>query len=371
MDVTAPFLHIGHAVNLWAMRELQDAGHKVIFLVGDFTTRIGDPTDKSQTRPQIAREQIERDAEDFIRQVSTILRTEPDVFEIRRNSEWWDPMPLDRFMTLLSHVTHSRLIQRDMFQNRIARNSEIYMHELLYPVLQGYDSYELESDLTIVGTDQEFNELMGRFYQQRLGAVPQVVITTTITPGTDGREKQSKSLGNYIAISDSARDKYGKAMRLKDELVAEFLRVYTFVPLEEINAMEQAMAGGTLNPMQAKHVLAKALVERYHGPESAREEEEWFQRVFSERSMPAEIPEVRIGNPNATLLEILKACMPSESSSAVRRLIEQGAVSIDGHKKLSDAEQRHPLSSGDALKVGKRRWFRILFNVDSQSSAPE
>lgn len=225
-------LHIGHAVNLWAMREMQEHGHKVVFLIGDFTTQIGDPTGKSKTRPRLDQKQIERDAEGFIAQVSTILLTDPDVFEIRRNSEWWSSMSLGRFMELLSLVTHAKLIQRDMFQRRIALDSEIYMHELLYPILQGYDSYELDSDLTIVGTDQLFNEMMGRFYQERLGAKPQTVITTKITPGIDGREKQSKSLGNYIAVSDSPRDKFGKAMSLPDHLVAEFLHVYTLVPVD-------------------------------------------------------------------------------------------------------------------------------------------
>lgn len=365
VDVTAPFLHIGHAVNLWAMRELQDAGHKVIFLVGDFTTRIGDPTGKSRTRPVIDRAKIEEDADDFIRQATAILRADPEVFEIRRNSEWWESMPLDRFIQLLSFATHAKLIQRDMFQDRIERNAEIHMHEILYPILQGYDSYELKSDMTIVGTDQSFNELMGRFYQERLGTSPQVVVTTAITHGTDGREKQSKSMGNYIALRDSPRDKYGKAMRLKDELVGEFLRVYTFVPLDEIAAMQKAMSAGTLNPMRAKQALGRALVERYHGAEAAREEEQWFTQVFSQRSVPDDIPEVRLADPNATLLEILKACLPGESSSGLRRLIQQDAISVAGEKKLTDPDQRHPVSSGDTVRVGKRRWFRVVFTDGS------
>jgi tyrosyl-tRNA synthetase len=361
VDVTAPFLHIGHAVNLWAMRELQDAGHKVQFLVGDFTTRIGDPTGRSATRLQIPPEQIERDAEDFIRQVSQILRTDPAVFEVRRNSEWWESMPLSRFMELLSLVTHAKLIQRDMFQRRIERDAEIYMHELLYPILQGYDSYELESDLTIVGTDQLFNELMGRFYQERLDMEPQVVATTAITPGIDGREKQSKSLGNYIALSDTPRDKYGKAMRLRDDLVGEFLRVYTLVPLDEIDRMEASMRAGDLNPMEAKRTLARALVERYHGAETAAAEEAWFTRVFSRRSVPDDVPTITVEDPNVTLLDLLRRCLPSESSSQLRRLIVDGGVRVAGQDRLTDPEQRHPVSSGDVIRVGKRRWFRVVF----------
>lgn len=362
VDVTAPFLHIGHAVNLWAMRELQEAGHKVVLLIGDFTTRIGDPTGKSKTRPVISPEQIERDADSFISQVSKILLTEPTVFEVRRNSEWWAPITLVRFMELLSMVTHARLIQRDMFQRRIAQDAEIYMHELLYPILQGYDSYELESDLTIVGTDQLFNELMGRFYQEHFGQRPQAVITTAITPGIDGREKQSKSLGNYIAISDTARDMFGKAMRLPDKLIAQFLRVYTLVPLADIDHIEKAIRVEELNPMDAKRMLGRALVERYYGAETAAHEDSWFTEVFSRRAIPEDVPVINVANPNVTLIELLRQCLPDESSSELRRLIQYGSVRLDGEHKLMDPEQRHPVSSDDVIRVGKRRWFRIRFS---------
>lgn len=361
VDVTAPFLHTGHAVNLWAMRELQGAGHQVVLLIGDFTTRIGDPTGRSATRPLIPAEQIDRDAEGFIRQASQILLTDPAVFEVRRNSEWWAPMPLERFLDLLSLATHARLIQRDMFQRRIAADSEIYLHELLYPVLQGYDSAALESDLTIVGTDQLFNELMGRFYQERLGQQPQVVITTAITPGIDGRQKQSKSLGNYIAISDTARDMFGKAMKLPDRLVAEYLRVYTLTGLAEIEALESAMQAGETNPMEAKRRLARALVERYHDAVAAAAEDDWFSRVFSRHAVPPDVPEVRVADPDATLIEVLRVCLPAESSSQLRRLIRDGGVRRDGEHKLTDAEVRHPVASGEAIRVGRRRWFRITF----------
>jgi tyrosyl-tRNA synthetase len=361
VDVTAPFLHIGHAVNLWAMRELQQAGHKVVLLIDDYTTRIGDPTGRSAGRPAIAPEQIERDSGAFIAQASQVLLTDPAVLEIRRNSQWWEPMPLERFLRLLAEVTHARLIQRDMFQARIAAGSEIHLHELLYPVLQGYDSCELDSDLTIVGTDQLFNELMGRFLAERLGAAPQVVITTHITPGTDGRVKQSKSLGNYIALSDSARDMFGKAMKLPDRLVAEYLRHYTLVPVPEVEALELAMAAREVNPMQAKRALGRALVERYHSAAAADAEDQWFGRVFSSRSVPDDVPVVPVADPNVTLLALLRQCLPGESVSALRRLIADGAVRLDGVRALPDPDQRHPVSSGDVIKVGKRRWFRITF----------
>jgi tyrosyl-tRNA synthetase len=361
VDVTAPFLHIGHAVNLWAMRELQQTGHKVVLLIGDYTTRIGDPTGRSASRPVIGREQIDRDAEAFIAQASRVLLTDPAVLEIRRNSEWWEPMPLERFLGLLAEVTHARLIQRDMFQDRIASGREIHLHELLYPVLQGYDSCALESDLTIVGTDQLFNELMGRFFAERLGSVPQVVITTRITPGTDGRAKQSKSLGNYVALSDSARDMFGKAMKLPDQLVPEYLRCYTLVPLPEIEAMELAIGADELNPMEAKRILGRALVTRYHSAATAVQEDEWFSQVFSGRAVPADGPAIAVADPNVTLLELLRHCLPGESVTALRRLIAAGAVRLDGAHPLTDPDQRHPVSSGDVIKIGKRRWFRVTF----------
>jgi tyrosyl-tRNA synthetase len=361
VDVTAPFLHIGHAVNMWAMREMQQAGHKVVLLIGDFTTRIGDPTGRSATRPVIPPGQIDRDAEAFVAQASRVLLTDPAVLEIRRNSEWWAPMRLEAFLNLLAQVTHARLIQRDMFQARIAEGSEIRVHELLYPILQGYDSCELDSDLTIVGTDQHFNELMGRFFAERLGGSPQVVITTELTPGIDGRAKQSKSLGNYIALSDSARDMFGKAMRLPDHLATMYLRHYTMVPLGEIATMESEMRAGQLNPMDAKRKLGRALVERYHSAAEAVAEDEWFSRVFSRGFVPDDVPTVAIADPNRTLLEVLSRCLPGQSNTALRRLITDGSVRLGGQRKLTDPDQRHALSSGDVVRVGKRRWFRIVF----------
>jgi len=360
VDVTAPFLHIGHAVNLWAMREMQEAGHKVVLLIGDFTTRIGDPTGRSRTRPVISAAQIERDAEGFISQAGQILRTDPAVFEVRRNSQWWAPMSLARFMELLSMVTHARVIQRDMFQRRLAQADDIHLHELLYPVLQGYDSCELEADLTIVGSDQLFNEMMGRFFAERLGARRQVVITTRITPGLDGREKQSKSLGNYIALSDTARDMYGKAMKLPDSLALEYLHVYTLFPVGEIEEMRTAVAAGEMNPMHVKQALGRALVDRYHGAAAAQAEDAWFARVFSGRAVPDDAPLVTVAGADVTLLEVLRQCLPEMSASELRRLIRHGGVRVNGELQLTDPDERRRVAGGDVLRVGKRRWFRVV-----------
>lgn len=356
VDVTAPFLHIGHAVNLWMMRHLQDQGHKVIFLIGDFTTRIGDPTGRSDTRPVLPREEIEKNAQEFLRQVRMVLLDDPEVFEVRRNSEWFENMPTGEFLGLLSMVTHARLLSRDMFQKRIQEERDIFMHELIYPLLQGYDSYALASDLTIIGSDQLFNEMMGCFYQEKLGQEPQVVITTQITPGIDGKAKQSKSLGNYVALGHSPRDKFGRIMRVPDDLIRRYFEVYTALPLDEIERIVSSSA----NPMAAKKRLAAEIVTRYHGSACAREELDWFESVFSQKQIPDDIPVVTWTTPEGRAFDVLRACFPvSEMSNGqLRRLFEQGGVSLENEKLASETVLN--LTSGDVVvKAGKRAWFRI------------
>src|SRR5215472_8443945 len=217
------------------MRQLQDLGHKVLFLIGDATTRIGDPTGRNTLRPLIPAEEIEANAQAFLSQAGMVLRCDdPQLYEVRRNSEWCESMSAAELLRLLSMVTHDRLASRDMFRERVRSGQDTHMHEMIYPVLQGYDSFALASDLTIIGSDQLFNEMMGRFYQERLGQAPQVIITTRITPGLDGKAKQSKSLGNYVGLSHSPRDKFGRVMTLPDHLLLPYLEVYTDVPLEMV-----------------------------------------------------------------------------------------------------------------------------------------
>jgi len=356
VDVTAPTLHIGHAVNLWLMRYMQTLGHKIIFLIGDFTTRIGDPDGRMDTRPVIPREEIDRNAEAFIKQAKMVLRfDDPELIEVRRNSEWLDKMPLQEMMNLLSMVTHTRLMSRDMFQMRLAAETDIYMHEILYPVLQGYDSVAIESDLTIIGSDQLFNEMMGRFFQERMGQKPQTIITTKITAGLDGKLKQSKSIGNYIGLSHSPRDKFGRVMSIPDTLIEEYFRIYTDLPLDEIDRMKEEIKK---NPRMAKVKLAYAIVGRYHGHEIAVWEREWFENTVSKGLVPEDIPELAIMDPQMELLELVSQARPGKSRSDSRRLIGQGAVEINGQKK-KDADERLILRTNDVLKVGKRNWYRI------------
>ncbi|MCD6471165.1 tyrosine--tRNA ligase [bacterium] len=358
VDVTSPMLHLGHAVNLWKMREFQELGHKVVFLIGDFTTRIGDPTGKSLTRPLISKKQIERDAKEYKYQISKILLTNPSVFEEHRNSEWYDKMKLSEFLSLASKITHARLIERDMFQTRIKKGKEIYIHELLYPILQGYDSVMLKSDLTIIGEDQLFNEIIGRHYQELFNQVPQCIITTTITPGIDGKEKQSKSLGNYIAILDSPKEKYGKIMSIPDNLIISYFKVYTKVPLEEIKEIESDLKKGA-NPRDYKARLAFEIVKIYHGEEEAKKAENEFNRVFREKKMPENIPSYRPQKKVYNLVDLLFESKLVKSKAEARRLIEQNAVKING-KVFNDWKKEIKVKQGIVIRVGKRRFIKII-----------
>ena len=357
VDVTAPFLHIGHAVNLWMMRELQELGHKVIFLIGDFTTQIGDPTGRSDTRPIIPREEIEKNAEEFIRQAKMVLHfDDPNLLEIRKNSEWFSEYSLSDFLKLLAMVTHARLISRDMFQRRIEKQEDIYMHEMIYPILQGYDSYVLGSDLTIIGSDQLFNEMLGRFYQQKLGQKSQVIITTQITPGIDGKAKQSKSLDNYIGLSHSSRDKFGRSMKIPDELIVDYLKIYTDVPMGEISGIEKEISS---DPMKWKKFLAREILKRYHNEADVQNEQEWFENTFSKKITPDDIPVLEVDESQWVAIDLVKKHFDkSKSNSELRRLFKQGAVSLND-RKISAFDEKVDVASEDVIKVGKRTWFKV------------
>lgn len=357
VDLTAPDLHLGHAVNLWLMRHLQEHGHRVVFLLGDLTTQVGDPTGKSETRPVLTRAQIETNAEMFLEQVSLVLDTDPDVFEVRRNSEWFDRMPVSELLSLFSMATHAQLMARDMFRDRLSQGREIALHELAYPVLQGYDSFAMQSDLTIVGTDQLFNEMMGRQFQQRLGARPQSLITTVITPGLDGGPKQSKSLGNYIALADTARDKFGKIMSLPDGLIGMWASAYTTLSDRDVEELTWAAEEGGIISRDAKLRLAEAVVERYHGQERAALERSVFLDVFSERRVPEDLDVIEVSGA-LPVIDVLVVVRPDLSRSALRRLLRQGAVRVDG-RVVIDPDERLPIVDEALIRTGPRSWARI------------
>lgn len=358
VDCTAPDLHLGHAVNLWMMRYLQDLGHVVVFLLGDTTTRVGDPTGRSTTRPVLTAEQIERNAQAFLDQVSLVLRQDPGTLEIRRNSEWYDAMSITDLIGELSVVTHSQLMARDMFQRRIDDQREIAMHELIYPVLQGFDSVALRSDLTIVGSDQLFNENMGRELQAKHGQRPQTVITSTITPGLDGGPKQSKSLGNYVGLAQSADDKFGRLMTVNDDLIGVWAKVYTDLPIAAVDDLERRAALGGTAARDAKLDLAEAVVARHHGRPEADRVRRAFLDVFSERGLPDTMPQLEVPR-NSTVFGLVGAARPELTRSAVRRLIADGGVRINGVKRL-DADAPASIRARDVLQAGRRRWFTLV-----------
>ncbi|GAA1489299.1 tyrosine--tRNA ligase [Brachybacterium sacelli] len=357
VDLTAPDLHLGHAVNLWMMRTLQDLGHVVIFLLGDTTSRIGDPTGRSTTRPVLTPQQIHDNAESFLEQVTRVLRSDAGLLEIRRNSEWFDEMGVPGLLQELSLVTHAHLISRDMFRARIGAGTEIAMHELIYPVLQGFDSVALGSDLTIVGTDQLFNESMGRELQVKHGQIPQTVISSTVTPGLDGGPKQSKSRGNYVGLCASPGEKFGRLMTLRDELVGTWAQVYTDLPMDQVSRLgELALAGGSA-ARDAKLDLAEAVVRRHDGAAAARHGREEFLRVFSAREQPSDMAPLPLGTGPITALDLVATARPELSRSAARRLLTGGGVHLDG-MRLEDPERRLELGDGHILRAGRRRWFR-------------
>ncbi|MDR6972033.1 tyrosine--tRNA ligase [Leifsonia shinshuensis] len=358
VDLTAPDLHLGHAVNLWLMRHLQDQGHTVVFLLGDLTTQVGDPTGKNETRPVLSPDAIEANAQAFLDQVSIVLDTDPAVFEVRRNSEWFGRMPISELLGLFSMTTHAQLMARDMFRERIAAGREIALHELAYPVLQGYDSFAMRSDVTIVGSDQLFNEMMGRQYQQRLGMRPQSIITTVITPGLDGGPKQSMSLGNYVALTDTPADKFGKIMSLSDDLAGVWASAYTSLDDRELARIREDVKAGGEVARDAKLTIAGAVVERYHGTAAAAREREAFLNVFSGRADPKDIRDVTISDRALTALDLLEAVRPDLSRSARRRLLAQNAVRVDG-RLLGDPNEQVTVTDGSIIRSGRRAWARV------------
>ena len=358
VDLTAPDLHLGHAVNLWMMRTLQDHGHTVIFLLGDTTSRIGDPTGRSASRPVLTEQQIRENASSFLEQVTRVLRSEPELLQIRRNSEWFDEMGVAGLLSELSLVTHAHLISRDMFRSRISAGTEIAMHELIYPVLQGFDSVALESDLTIVGTDQLFNESMGRELQVRHGQAPQTIITSTVTPGLDGGPKQSKSHGNYVGLCAAPEEKFGRLMTLQDELVDTWARVYSDLPLDQAEELGRRARSGGAAARDAKLDLAEAIVSRHDGAPAARRSREEFLRVFSAREQPHEMAPLALRSPTMTALDLVTTARSELSRSEARRLLTGGGVDLDG-RRLPDPEELLTLSPSQVLRAGRRRWFRL------------
>ena len=364
LDPTAPDLHIGHTVVIHKLREFQTLGHEVIFLIGDFTGMIGDPTGRSETRKSLTEEQIRQNAETYKRQIFKIL--DPARTVIDYNSRWGKTLGSEGIIRLAAQYTVARMLERDDFQKRFAEGRPISIHEFLYPLLQGYDSVALKADVELGGTDQKFNLLVGRELQREAGQEPQVIMTLPILEGLDGTQKMSKSLGNYIGIDEPPQTIFGKAMSIPDGLLIRYMELATATPREEIVAIAANLAAGTTNPRDAKIQLAKTLVAQYHSAQEADEAARWFMQTFGARVFPADAEKVI---PPRTLMEendhiwiipLITFCGKGTiSSSEASRLIQQGGVKGDG-EVISDRDFRVRLDRERRLQVGKRRFFSVL-----------
>ena len=355
-DPTAPDLHLGHTVLIHKLKHFQDLGHQVIFLIGDFTGMIGDPTGVSETRKALTKEQVQENAKTYQRQIFKILDPQKTLIEF--NSRWMGPMTADGLIQLAAHYRVARMMERDDFQKRFQEQKPISVHELLYPLVQGYDSVALKSDIELGGTDQKFNLLVGRDLQRDYGLEPQVVVTMPLLEGIDGIKKMSKSVGNYIALEDNPGDMFGKIMSISDDLMVRYYELLTTEDLANVKAA---------HPMEAKQQLAQLLVMRYHGEEAARKAREGFQQKFQEKEFPNE-PDVRLcltkidlkGDGTISLTDLVAKTGLVPSKSEARRLIIQGGLEVNGQKQ-TDANAVLTLVVGQAyqLKVGRRKFALV------------
>jgi tyrosyl-tRNA synthetase len=370
LDPSAPDLTLGHAVALRKMRQLQELGHQVVLIVGDWTARIGDPSGQSQTRRMLTAEEVKVNAETYLRQFYKVVdeaRT-----EIRFQSEWYDKFDLETVIRLTARFTVAQMLQRDDYSQRFAEHKPIGIHEFLYPLLQAYDSVAIESDVEFGGTDQKFNLLVGRELQEMMGQPPQQCFLVPLLVGTDGKVKMSKSLGNYIALEDPPDEMYGKTMSLPDAVMMDYFGLVTDVPDEELAEMQEALRTRSVNPMELKMRLAREIVGQFHSPEAAREAEERFTKVFRKRELPEEMQDLIVPKSVLEAGEIAANLFPSllkdlgvmPSTSEARRLISQGAIEVDGQRVTSEGAVS--LRVGSIIRVGRHRFLRIV-DADKQS----
>ena len=358
-DPTAPDIHLGSAVTIRKLKQFQDLGHEVIFLIGDFTGMIGDPSGMMESRKRMSREEVLKNAETYKEQVFKILDT--DKTRIEFNSRWCNPMSFTDVLELASKYTIARLLEREDFAERYKSNRPISVLEFLYPLVQGYDSVALRADVELGGSDQVFNLLVGREIQREYGQEPQVVITMPLLVGTDGVEKMSKCLGNYIGICEPPKEMFGKTMSIPDELIIPYFRLCTDVPEVELETMENQMRGTEVNPRDVKMRLAREIVTMYHDAESAKAAEEEFKRVFQDRGLPDEIPVFQVSAEDLPIwiVKLLTASGMASSSSEARRLIAQGGVSVDG-ERVTDGNLELEVKGEALIKVGKLRHLRVV-----------
>ena len=352
-DPSRPDLHLGHYVCLRKLKDFQELGHQVIFIVGDFTAMIGDPSGQSKTRPQLSREEVEENSKTYFEQVFKVL--DPDKTEVTYNSEWLSKLTAEDVIRLSSCYTVARMLERDDFEKRFREEIPISIHEFLYPIFQGYDSVVIKADVEIGGTDQKFNFVVAREIQRACGVEPQAILTMPLLEGTDGKLKMSKSYGNYVGINESPREIFGKIMSIPDELVLRYYEVVLRVSPGELGQICREMEE---RPRDTKARLAREIVALFHSVADAKRAEEEFERVFRHKEAPDEMPEYGVPAEGKSLVEIMLDAGTVPSKSEARRLIGAGAVKLDGEKVTEDLNIK--LSSPCVLKVGKRRFVRLV-----------
>lgn len=355
-DPSRPDLHIGHAVVLHKMRQFQELGHHATLIIGDFTAMIGDPTGKSKTRPQLTIEETQENGRSYIEQATKVLTS--DRLEVRYNSEWLGKMTFSDVIRLAANYTVAQLLEREDFSNRYKEGIPISVHELLYPLAQAMDSAAIESDVELGGTDQKFNLLVGREIQKAYGKEPQVILTMPILEGTDGVQKMSKSLDNYIALTDVPRDIFGKVMSIPDELITRYMRYAAWYSAEEVQKVDLGLKDGSVHPRDAKVNCAKKVVALYYNEQAGEDALAEFERIFKQKDIPDDVPEMLFDEAPANINDLLAAANLVPSKKEGRRMIEQGAVSVDG-EKVDDPFTQIDISVQRLLKVGKRKFLFV------------
>lgn len=365
-DPSRPDLHIGHAVVLNKLRQFQDLGHQAILIVGDFTAMIGDPTGRSKTRPALTLDETRQNGQTYFNQATKLLA--PKRVKMVYNSDWLDRMTFQEVIALAAKYTVSQMLEREDFNKRFDNEEPISLHEFLYPLAQAIDSVFVESDVELGGTDQKFNLLVGREIQRQYGVEPQAIVTMPLLEGTDGVEKMSKSMNNYIALNDIPRDMFGKTMSIPDNMTTRYYRYGTFASEQDIAEMTQGLADGSLHPRTAKVKVAMAIVARYYGERAAQQSFEEFERIFVKKDIPDEIESATVPYDTADIpvVEVLVLAKLAASKSEARRLVQQGGVSIDG-EKVDDIAATTNLAEEHLFKVGKKRFLNIRVELNGQS----
>ncbi|WP_236587530.1 tyrosine--tRNA ligase [Tumebacillus amylolyticus] len=359
IDPTGADLTLGHTVVLQKLRHFQDMGHKVQLLIGDFTGMIGDPTDRTEARKQLTREEVLENAATFKEQAFKVLDTDPAKIEVMYNSDWLSKLNFADVLELASKMTVARMLERDDFKKRYEGKMPISLHEFMYPLMQGYDSVAMKCDVEIGGTDQTFNVLMGRMLQEKDGQEPQVVITMPLLVGLDGVKKMGKSAGNYIGVTEGANEQYGKTMSIPDHLIASYFELVTDVPVVEVKAIKQGLEDKSLHPRDAKMALGRAIVTKYHGEEAAQEAENYFKTVFQNREIPEDLPEYEVEPGTKWIVALLTELKLAPSNGEARRLIQQGGLKINS-EKIEDPQLQLDVEDGMILQAGKRKFAKLI-----------